>query len=94
MQKIAVYFECPEISYLFSSIASIHGAEPVITDNFSDCDRVITEAKFYEELPLILRGSNCLLVGEKKTNLPHIALSLTRPLNQNKIEKALNRLLS
>lgn len=94
MQKVAVHFDCPEVSYLFSHIVEMHGAESVITDNFSDFEKVITETKYFESLPLILRGSSCLLVKVEEDQRFFPALSLSRPLKQDNISNAMKRLLN
>lgn len=92
--RVLVNFEDPDITELFSHIVRIHGGITVCPDDFHEADKIVTEAQYYESIPLVLRGSNCLIVGNQELSNHIHAYSLTRPLNQSKIETAMIKLLN
>lgn len=92
--KVLINFADPDINELFVHIVEMHGGLGFTTGaNYEEVDKVITELKFYNEVPLVLRGSNCLIVGNELEKNIH-AYSLARPLNEEKIYSAMTKLLN
>jgi hypothetical protein len=92
--KVLVNFKDPDITELFEHIVRIHGALILPLNAYTEADKIVTELSFYNEIPVVLRGSNCLIVGNEPLSNNVFALSLSRPLDESKINSAMTRLLA
>lgn len=93
---VAILFADPVVTELFSELLDACGATPRIVQSVSSIPanaRVVTEPQFYKALPRAYRRT-CLLVGDTRSTGHNRALCLSQPLTEEKIEAALQTLLS
>ena len=94
--EVTVLFGEPDINLLFSELLRTRGVTTSIVDSpaaVNPSTKVITEPQFYSRLnPEIQK--HCLVVGNKDALREVHALSLSRPLTEEKIEEALSKFLS
>jgi|GEM_PF-1616180 len=94
---VCVYFEDETITQLFSDLLEARGIHTqILTDleqmpNGSET-KIITEPQFFQFLDKSSHGK-CLIVGNKEALRGIAALSLSRPLTEEKIENALAQFL-
>ena len=95
-RDIAILFEDPRITQLFSELLRANGVETVILESAQDLSSdyaLITEPQFY---PLMdgSQKTNCLLVTNPNQSSPNFNCTvLSRPLTEEKIEAALKAFL-
>lgn len=93
---VGIYFEEHAINELFSELLRARGVRTVVLDDVQTVPRgtrIITEPQFFDALRPDQRTS-CLVVGNKDSLQRIDALSLSRPLTETKVEKALLEFLS
>ena len=96
LAPVTVLFCEPAITFLFSELLRSRGIETAIAEDVTEIQptaKVITEPRYYSGLPESVR-SQCLVVGNKDALKSVDALSLSRPLTEEKIETALSRFLA
>ena len=94
-QPVCIYFEDETINEIFSALLEARGIPTRILEKIQDIEgdtRIITEPRFFPLLDKCYH-SKCLIVGNKDVLQNINALSLSRPLTEEKIEDALSRFL-
>lgn len=94
-QAVAIYFAEPTINLLFAELLQSRGVNVRIvesSDELPKATKIITEPQYF---PLIAKEKHhqCLVVGNKSALKDIEALSLSRPLTEEKVEDALSQLL-
>lgn len=93
--EVSICFEDQEINHLFAELLSVRGVRTHILKSirdFSGETKLVTEPQFFDLLDASHRGK-CLLVGNKQALRGLHALSLSRPLTEDKVELALSEFL-
>ena len=94
--NVAIYFDQPSVSLIFSQLLAAHGYSPIIIEHFSQIPaqtRLVTEVKLYNDLSSEAK-TRCLVVGTEHSlkNSSIDAPCLTQPLTEAKVEAALIKL--
>lgn len=87
---IAICFEEPEIALLFAELVEAHGFQSAIyedADSTTTATHIITEPYIFDRLPEWAQ-KNCLVVSDRSNERNKAAVTLVRPLEENKIETA------
>lgn len=93
--EVTICFAEQEISSLFSELLEAWGIRTQVLDCISDYDgstRIITEPLYFPEIEEDCR-SRCLLVGNQSSLEDLNVLTLSRPLTEAKIVRALDSFL-
>ena len=93
--EIAVFFEDRKINLLISGLLNARGVRTRIitsTEDLSAMDKVITEPQYFPRLGARSR-KHCLLIGNREAVEGANAITLTRPLTEEKIEQAMAEFL-
>lgn len=93
--EVSIFFAEQEISSLFSELLEAWGIRTQVLSRISDYDgstRIITEPLYFPELEEDCR-SRCLLVGNQNSLEDLNVLTLSRPLTEAKIVRALDSFL-
>jgi hypothetical protein len=88
---VSICFADPMINHLFSELLEARGVRTRIVSDITEAvkeTKIITEPQFFPDLEPSQRTS-CLIVGNKESLKEVEALSLSRPLTEEKIESAL-----
>ena len=89
--SVAVCFEDPVINHLFAELLQVHGVNTEIIWDIRDLKggtKIITEPQYFASLPSSCR-QKCLLVGDPDVLEEFEAPGLSRPLTEEKIDRAL-----
>lgn len=92
---VCIFFEDEDINQIFSELLEARGIHTQILDNLKNLPgqtKIITEPQYFPQLDSSCRDK-CLIVGNKDALQGISALSLSRPLTEEKIEQALSQLL-
>lgn len=95
-QPVLVYFDEPEIAHLFAELVEAQGLQAEITDCIGPDDketRIITESMLFERLPYWAQ-KNALVVTDTNREVKRAAVTLLRPLDEERIEQAFAKFLS
>lgn len=93
--KVGVYFQDEDINILFCDLLRAQGIETNILsalDAAQTNTRIVTEPIYFPQLSPE-QQSRCLVVGNKEALKTVTALSLSRPLTEEKIFSALRQFL-
>jgi hypothetical protein len=93
-EPIFIWFEDDLISYLFATLLQARGVQTAEVRDLRECSarsRIVTEPQYLPHLTDEQRRS-CLLVGSEDHRVGLV--SLTRPLTEEKIDRALSRFLA
>ncbi|MDC0358501.1 hypothetical protein OAO01_06765 [Oligoflexia bacterium] len=93
---IAICFEEPAITFLFSKLLQANGCTTTVLEKVSDLAgdaKIITEPQYFPQIQKEYQD-RCLLVGNKDAVKDLPVLTLSRPLTEAKIEHALEHFLS
>jgi hypothetical protein len=94
--QVAVLFEEPEITNLFSTLINSHGIKTRIIKSAQELlenERIVTEPQYLAQIPED-RRKNSLLIGNKEALASAPGITLARPLTENKIIQAIHEFLS
>lgn len=94
--QVAVLFEEPEITNLFSTLIGFHGIKTRVIipgDSLLENERIVTEPQFIKFIPEDKKSSS-LLIGNKEALDEAPGIKLARPLTENKILQAIDKFLS
>jgi hypothetical protein len=92
---IAICFNEPEIAFLFAELVEAHGFQSAIyedPESTSTATHIITEPNLFDQLPEWAQ-KNCLVISDKSEERKKAAVTLLRPLEEEKIETAFARFL-
>ena len=92
---IAIFFEDRKINMLISGLLNARGVRTRIVTSTADLsvnDKVVTEPQYFPRLSGRTRG-RCLLIGNREAVEGANAITLTRPLTEEKIEQAIAEFL-
>jgi len=93
---VVILFESPRISGLFLDLLQSRDIPSQVIDSCSELaadTRIITEPQYFEEL-LPAQRQRCLLVGQPGQLPGHTVATLSQPLTEDKIERAIQDLLA
>lgn len=92
---IFVLFEDEDVNLILSELLGSRGVTPCVISQVAELpadSKIVTEPKYFDGLNNAQR-KNCLVIGNK-TSLENIeALCLSRPLTEEKVERALSEFL-
>ena len=92
---VSLFFNDDTITHIFSQLLEVHGFKTSILGDIGEYDgstRIITEPQFFSRIDPA-HHRKCLVIGNKESLNGINALSLSRPLTEEKIEHALSRFL-
>lgn len=93
--QVHICFEDETINEIFSQLLEARGYRTKILaqiEDLKDGAHVITEPRFFHKLDKTCH-ERCLVIGNKDALRSITALSLSRPLTEEKIEQALSQFL-
>lgn len=93
---VAVLFRERIVTMLFADLVAVHGSAVQVIKDISELRpgrKLITEVQYYEQLDEPQRAS-CLVVGSSEQLRRVTAPSLSQPLTEEKVERALENFLS
>lgn len=94
-ETVSILFAEPQITCLFSELLKAKGVDTKILNSPQEIlhsGKLITEPQYIGQIDPS-HHKRCLLVGNKEVLKGLNTLSLTRPLTEEKVEKALSLLL-
>jgi hypothetical protein len=94
-KPVAIFFQDETINEIFSALLEVRGVPTCIIGGLEELDseaRIITEPYFFSRLQES-QHDRCLVVGNKDVLQNIKALSLSRPLTEEKVEEALSLFL-
>jgi len=94
--EIAICFAEKEITELFAALIEARGGRASIVGGVKEASRytkIITEPKYLPEIPVSLHSA-CLIVGNPEAIGDSKAITLSRPLTELKVERAIARLFA
>ena len=95
-QPISILFEDELVTELFSQLLEAVGEKTQILADLSELNstsKIVTEPQYFAQIEKSLHDQ-CLIVGNKEVLKGIPALSLSRPLTEEKIEEALASFLA
>ena len=95
LTPIAILFEDPKINLLIAGLLNARGFQTRIIEGAADLsadEKVVTEPQYFSQLPRRLKKS-CLLIGNREALDGADAITLARPLTEEKIEEAIGEFL-
>ncbi len=94
--RVSIFFEDDTITHIFSQLLEVRGVKTCVLNDISEFNgqtKIITEPRYFPMLDKSCH-TRCLVIGNKDTLHNISALSLSRPLTEEKIETALSQFLS
>ena len=94
-EDIAICFAESEITDLFAALIEARGGKASVVSGIAEATKftkIITEPRYFPEIPPTLRH-RCLVVGNPDSLNGTKAITLSRPLTEAKVERAIAELL-